>query len=114
MVIDHKRNIRRRGPIVRRIKILYACLMALTFQLIPGIALAGGAVEKAERLEKKVPLENLSGLSLFFAKTYNENLWLYAIYCTVLMAVVGIVIAFLTDIVLKAMGLEVDKIEHLE
>jgi len=98
----------------RRLKILGALLIALIFQLIPRLALAAGTAEKAELLERKVPLEGLSGISLFFAKTYNENLWLYAIYCTVLMAVVGMVIALVTDIILKAMGMEVDKIEHHE
>jgi hypothetical protein len=39
---------------------------------------------------------------------------LYAIYCTVLMAVVGIIIAYVTDIVLKSLGMEVHKIEHKE
>jgi len=114
MRIDRNGNTRKRGPIVTRLKILYACLIALVFLLMPGLALAAGTAEKAELLERKVPLENLSGISLFFSKTYNENLWLYAVYCTVLMAVVGIVIAFLTDIVLKAAGMEVDKIEHQE
>lgn len=114
MRIDRKGNMRKRGPIVRRLKILYTCLIALIFQLIPALVLAAGTSEKAELLERKVPLEDLSGISLFFAKTYNENLWLYAIYCTVLMAVVGVVIAFMTDIILKAMGMEVDKIEHME
>jgi hypothetical protein len=100
-------------PVVR-LKILGMLLVALVFQLIPRLALAAGTAEKAELLDRKVPLENLSGISLFFARTYNENLWLYAIYCTVLMAVVGIAIAFATDIILKAMGMEVDKIEHHE
>ncbi len=114
MRIDRNGNPRKRGPLVRRLKILYTCLIALVFQLMPGLVLAAGTAEKAELLERKVPLENLSGVILFFSKTYNENLWLYAVYCTVLMAGVGVVIAFVTDIFLKAAGMEVDKIEHLE
>jgi hypothetical protein len=86
----------------------------LIIQLPPALVLAAGTAEKAELLDRKVPLEELSGISLFFARAYNENLWLYAIYCTVLMAVVGIVIALVTDLILKAMGMEVDKIEHHE
>ncbi len=102
------------GFVSGRLKLPCALVVALVFLLCSGIVLAAGTAEKAELLDRKVELENLSGISLFFAKTYNENLWLYAVYCTVLMAVVGIVIAFLTDIVLKAMGMEVEKIEHKE
>ena len=100
--------------LTRRLKIVGAVLIALIFQFVPRLALAAGTAEKAELLEREVPLEELSGISLFFARTYNDNLWLYAIYCTVLMAVVGVIIAFATDLCLKAMGMEVDKIEHLE
>ena len=103
-----------RDFLARRLKLLCALSTGLLFQLIPCFALAAGTAEKAELLDRKVPLEHLSGISLFFAKTYNENLWLYAVYCTVLMAVVGMVIALATDIILKAVGMEVDKIEHHE
>ncbi|RJP67049.1 MAG: hypothetical protein C4532_15160 [Candidatus Abyssobacteria bacterium SURF_17] len=100
---------------MRRWKILCASAVALLMQLVPRLVLAGGeGLDTPEALERKVPLEGLSGINLFFARAYNENLWLYAIYCTVLMAVVGVVIAFGTDIILKAMGMEVEKIEHKE
>jgi len=72
------------------------------------------AEEKAELLEKKVDLTKLSGLSYFFGKWYNENLWVYAILVTVLMGVVGLAIAVVTDLILKMIGMEVSKIEHHE
>ena len=105
---------KRTGFVFGRLKLPCAFVIALVFQLLSGIALAAGTAEKAELLDRKVPLEELSGISLFFARTYNENLWLYAVYCTVLMAAVGVAIAFVTDIILKAMGMEVEKIEHKE
>jgi hypothetical protein len=76
--------------------------------------LVWGAAEKAEALEKKVNLSNLSGLNYFFGKWYNENMWLYAIIVTVLMGVMGMLIALVTDIILKMIGMEVHKIEHHE
>jgi len=100
---------------MKRLKAWSAFLLVLIFQWIPGIVLAGGeGLDIPEALDKKVPLEGLSGISLFFARTYNENLWLYAIYCTILMAVLGMVIAFSVDFILSALGMEVDKIEHKE
>ena len=85
-------------------------------EIIPGIVLASGGegLDIPESLEKKVPLEGLSGTQLFFSKIYNENLWLYAVLCVVLMAAVGGLIAVSTDVILKALGLEVEKIEHKE
>jgi len=76
--------------------------------------LGWAAAEKAEALEKKVNLANLSGINYMFAKWYNENMWLYALIVTVLMGVVGMLIALVTDIFLKMAGMEVSKIEHHE
>ncbi|MBI4643937.1 MAG: hypothetical protein HY790_04470 [Deltaproteobacteria bacterium] len=76
--------------------------------------LAWAAAEKAEMLEKKVDLAKLGGINYFFAKWYNDNLWVYALIVTVLMGVVGMLIALVTDVFLKMAGMEVSKIEHHE
>jgi ABC-type phosphate/phosphonate transport system permease subunit len=81
---------------------------------IPMSTVWAGAVKKAEKLERQVDLANLSGISYFFAKWYNENLWVYALIATVLMGLVGLAIAFCTDIILKMIGMDVSKIEHHE
>jgi hypothetical protein len=92
-----------------------AFLTLLIFQFIPRLLYAGGeGLEVPEALERKVSLENLTGVQLFFARTYNENLFLYATYCTVLMAAVGMLIALGTDVILKAVGLDIGRIEHKE
>ena len=92
------------------------CLLAtsLIFAFVPLRAWASEGLDVPEALEHKVPLEGLSGLPLMFSKLYNENLWLYAVVCTVLMAAVGMAIAMVTDLILKSMGMEVTKIEHKE
>ena len=63
---------------------------------------------------KKVDLANLSGINYFFASWYNDNMWVYAIIVTVLMGLLGLLIALVTDIFLKMIGMEVHKIEHHE
>jgi hypothetical protein len=73
-----------------------------------------GAVKKATKLEQKVDLANLSGINLFFASWYNDNLWVYATIVTVLMGLVGLAIALVADVVLKMIGMDVSKIEHHE
>lgn len=89
---------------------------ALIFNLILlGMpTLVWAAAEKAERLEQKVDLTKLSGINHFFAQWYNDNLWVYATIVTVLMGLVGLGIALVTDIILKMIGMEVSKIEHHE
>jgi ABC-type phosphate/phosphonate transport system permease subunit len=77
-------------------------------------ALAWGAAEKAVALEKKVDVTKLSGINYFFASWYNDNMWLYALIVTVLMGVIGLLIALVTDIILKMIGMEVHKMEHHE
>lgn len=86
----------------------------LNFLLLSAPALVWAAAEKAEPLEKKIDLAKLSGLNLFFAQWYNDNMWVYAIIVTVLMGVIGGIIAFVTDIFLKMAGLDVSKMEHHE
>ena len=84
------------------------------FLLAVSSTLAWGAAEKAEALEKKVDLTKLAGLNYFFASWYNDNMWLYAIMVTAIMGVVGLLIALVTDIILKMIGMEVHKMEHHE
>ena len=67
-IIRKLKRINARDFLAGRLKLLCALSIALAFQLIPQLVLAAGTAEKAELLERKVPLENLSGISLFFAK----------------------------------------------
>jgi len=95
---------------VKRIWVIILNFLMLT---VPTLAWAD-AVKKASKLERKIDLANLSGLNHFFAKWYNDNLWVYATIATVLMGLVGLAIAAGTDIILKMIGMDVSKIEHHE
>lgn len=97
-----------------RVRILYLLVMGIIVQIAPLSAWASEGLDIPEALERKVPLEGLGGLHLVFSRLYNDNLWLYAVVCTVLMAVVGMAFALVTDLILKSMGMEVAKIEHKE
>lgn len=63
---------------------------------------------------RQVNLEGLVNLNYFFAYWYNQNKWVFAILVTVLMGVVGGIIAFVTDVLLKVIGMDVSKIDHHE
>jgi ABC-type phosphate/phosphonate transport system permease subunit len=92
----------------------YLVLILNFFLLAVPSTLVWGAAEKAEALNKKIDLAKLTGLNYFFASWYNDNMWLYAIMVTVLMGVIGLLIALVTDIILKMIGMEVHKMEHHE
>ena len=81
---------------------------------VPTLVWAAEGLDVPEELGKKVDLSNLSSINYFFAKWYNDNLWVYATIVTVLMGVVGLVIAVGADVILKMIGMEVSKIEHHE
>ena len=93
-------------------KRLWVVIFNLGLLGLPTLAFA--AAEKAEALEKKIDVTKLGGLNYFFASWYNDNMWLYAIIVTVLMGVIGLAIAVVTDLILKMIGMEVHKIEHHE
>lgn len=57
---------------------------------------------------------HLSGFEKWVTRIYNGHRVLYAVIVTLVMAAMGITLAFLADIVLKALGLEVSRISHRE
>ena len=92
----------------------YLVLILNFFLLAVPSTLVWGAAEKAEALDKKIDVAKLTGLNYFFASWYNDNMWLYAIMVTVIMGVIGLLIALVTDVILKMIGMEVHKMEHHE
>jgi hypothetical protein len=96
---------------------LFVIILNFFLLTVPGTLLwaAGEGLEMPEKLVKEpIKLANLGRFNYFFAKWYNDNLWVYAILVTLLMGVVGLIIALGTDRLLKMIGMEVSKIEHHE
>jgi len=82
---------------------------------LPGTLLwASEGLDIPQELGNKVSLANLSGINYFFAHWYNDNLWAYAGMVTLLMGLLGLAIALVTDVILKMIGMEIHKIEHHE
>lgn len=68
----------------------------------------------ATEVTREVHKMHLSGFELWVTKIYNDHRALYAVIVTLVMAAMGISLAFLADLVLKALGLEVSRISHRE
>jgi ABC-type phosphate/phosphonate transport system permease subunit len=86
--------------------------LAVGLLLLPWPVLA--SEEPATALEHRVNTAGLSGIDLTLAHYYNERRLLYAVVTTVAMAVCGVVIAFVVDLVLGRLGLRVSKLDHRE
>jgi hypothetical protein len=100
---------------VNILKRLWVILFNSLLLVVPGaLAWAGEGLDIPQELGKKVDLTNLGGIDYFFAHWYNDNLWVYAFIVTVLMGLLGLAIALVTDIFLKMIGMDVHKIEHHE
>lgn len=83
---------------------------------LPALVWAAGPGEKdvPDMAARQVKVEGLSFINAFFANWYNSNKLVFAIIVTVIMGVVGGLIALATDIILKVIGMDVSKIEHHE
>ncbi len=71
-------------------------------------------VEKEGLLEMHVDTSKLEGIRLWLTNLYNTQRLSFAFVVTLTMASVGIVIAFVTDLILRLLGLEIGKIQHHE
>jgi len=97
------------------VKRLWAIIFNFLLLTAPALVWAADPGEKVpDMATRQVATAGLSAINLFFAGWYNDNKWVFAIIVTVIMGLIGGIIAFVTDIFLKAAGLEVHKMDHHE
>ena len=65
-------------------------------------------------MNRVIETKNLSGINLWIAEIYNNDRVLYAVIVTLVMALLGSIMAFGTDLVLKYFGINVSRISHHE
>lgn len=94
-------------------RVFYSFLILFIYFLFPNYCLASGGHE-GEPIPGKVPLDKLSGISLWLAQLYNDDKVLFAILVTASMGLIGLIIGNITDLILKIFGLDVSKISHNE
>jgi len=85
---------------------------AFTYSSTNVLSETGGKQET--ELTKKIDTKDLSGINLWIAELYNDSKVMYAIMVTLVMALVGSIIAFGADLVLKYFGMNVTRISHTE
>ena len=72
----------------------------------------GGKEQSA--LNLVIDTKDLTGINLWIAEMYNNDRTLYAIVVTLVMATLGSIMAFGTDLILKRFGMNVTRISHHE
>lgn len=66
-------------------------------------------------ISESIPLPaDVSGISAWIINLYNSNKVLFALCVTVTMAIVGLILATVTELILRMFGLKVSKISHHE
>jgi hypothetical protein len=80
--------------------------------MMPNIALAGS--KKAAPLVVVAYTKGLSGLSLWWANLYNDNMLLFTILTGCITPIAGILIGFVTDFLLGLTGIDLTKRELAE
>lgn len=65
-------------------------------------------------LSNKIDTTHLSGINLWIAELYNDNRVLYAVVVVLVMAILGSLIAYVTDLMLQLFGINVGRISHRE
>jgi hypothetical protein len=95
-----------------RKKWFYVVVGAALLVLVPGLVWASG--ESAGELVVVADTRHLSGFSLFIARLYNENIWLFAVCAVVLTTALGAVLGLLMDFIMSRTGLDLGKTRKVE
>ncbi|MFZ0453302.1 MAG: hypothetical protein WCE54_21315 [Ignavibacteriaceae bacterium] len=96
-------------------KIITLLLFCFLFACFYSTSYAGDIGGKQEAaISKKIDTKDLSGINLWVADLYNNDRLLYAVIVTLVMASLGSIMAFGTDLILKHFGMNVSKISHSE
>ena len=86
-------------------------IFVVIFMGIIGLSLLAPTVIAGEhgedgKLEHVVTTDNKTGISLFLADLYNNHRFLYSLFVTMTMAILGMVVALVTEVGLKLLGVK--------
>ncbi|MCP4685565.1 MAG: hypothetical protein GY867_08960 [bacterium] len=87
-----------------RLFILGLLTLFCSLVLVSATAWAGGGHGEDADISETVDVDGKSGVSLFLANLYNDHRFLYALLVTAVMAILGMAVAQVADVVLRAVG----------
>lgn len=86
--------------------------MTMVCLMVPAVVWAGGG--KAEALIHVADTRMLSGVYLYFANLYNENLIMFAVWTVVVITALGSGLGFFMDLIMSHTGLDLTSREIRE
>ena len=78
--------------------------MTMVYLLVPAPVWAGG--KKTRQLVHVADTRDLSGIYLYFANMYNENLLMFGIWTVVIITALGSGFGLLMDLIMSRTGLD--------
>ena len=84
----------------RGLMVVFLCCLIL----LPITLLAGGGHGEDEDVSQVISTEGESGISLFLIDMYNNHRLLFALMVTAIMAFLGMTVASVTEVFLRAIG----------
>ncbi len=105
-----KHNYKKGGEKMRRLKRLFVFFM---WMVCPATVLAGeGGKEPLHHVADVSKATNF--FTRWLAETYNNNRLLHSIACVIIMGIMGIILAYITDWIMAVLGYKAEKMEHRE
>jgi hypothetical protein len=98
---------------MRRLKTLRTLAIGALVSLAPLAVLAGGG-EKQGKLVHVADTRALSGFNLFIADLYNTNRLMFTLVAVAITAAMGLALGLLMDLIVGAIGLDLNKHEGKE
>lgn len=93
---------------------IFRFLISLLFLiLLPVFSVNAGHGDSVREIGK-ISTNGLIGFNLWFVNLYNDHRFLFAMCTLFVMGIIGIIIAYITEYLLKLIGMEATKMEHKE
>ena len=97
-----------------RRSILFYLISGFLFLLIAAYVSYSSGTGAEGSLNHKASTNGLNGFDLYVVNLYNHHRLMLAILTTLIMGIVGIVISFISDYIMKLFGFKISRMEHRE
>ncbi len=96
-------------------KLIVALISAVFYWLLTGVAYAAGGGKPATKVLNVADTRSMTpGISKWIADIYNSDLIIYGLTVVVVMAVMGAILGYGMDRIVRTFGIDLGRLEHQE